>query len=109
MTLPETLRIGSYDVEVKKVGNKDLDSEYGSLEWTEGIPLIRAIPSSPSVTASTLFHEALHFISDICTLRLTEYQVLMLELMVPATLRDNPALWPLVGAAKDGRKNRDKG
>lgn len=82
-----TLKFGKFKV-VATV-NPELDECYGHYKSLPK-PRIEYLDSGdPVVTASTLFHEMLHFISDQFDLDLSEVVVRNLEHSIPQLLREN--------------------
>lgn len=89
MKLPEHLDISGWEVPVIPDDNPEQFGEFRSAP----APHIKCHPDlCKMMMAHTLLHEAIHAISEMHGLDLSECQVRTLEMHIGALMRDNPKL-----------------
>lgn len=80
--------VGAVDIPVKH--NAHIDGFGHFVNTGENGPYIEYSPQEPrELKASTLLHEALHALSDLCGMDLSEKQVAELEHLLPRLVVDN--------------------
>lgn len=89
MKLPEHLTIAGWKVPIRPDAD---DEQFGAFK-NDPAPHIKCHPGlCKKVMAYTLLHEAIHAISEMHGLDLSECQVRTLEMHIGALMRDNPKL-----------------
>lgn len=95
MNIPDKVKIGYKDYEVKKIAGKVMDNDtvcYGVIHYNDGLIQISTIYSDDQQKCAFV-HEALHGIDDIFDIGLEERQVQQLAKGLYQVIKDNPDIF----------------
>ncbi len=95
MNIPEKIKIGYKDYEVKKVNDKLFDNDtlcYGVIHYNVGLIEISSIYSEDTQKCA-LLHEILHGIDDIFDIGLHEEHIVKLAKGLYQVIKENPEVF----------------